>query len=642
MSEPREPPAKSSNRFWLLAMIAMGAATVLVYVRSLGVPFVFDDQPAIVRNASIRHLWPLSIPLNPPNTAAGAAGRPMVNLTLALNYAAGGLTPAGYHAFNLALHLAAVLVFCAVLRRTLEKIPALRAASETLAALAGLLWAVHPIATESVVCVIQRNELLAALFLLLTLYGFIRATEPGAGAGRWQIFSVLCCALGMTSKEVMVGAPLLVGLYDRTFVAGNFREAWRARGKFYLGLASTWALLAWLVARHEQRSHTVGFGLGTTPWEYLVTQCRALALYLKLVMWPHPLVLDYGFEIAPGLGAVWPQALLIAGLLAAAGWALVRRPAWGFVGAVFFVILAPSSSFLPLTTQTIAEHRMYLPLAAVIAALVIAGWKFAPRAVVLVGCGVAVVLGGVTLARVEVYRSEERVWRETLVQVPGNARAHASLANVFVREERWPEALGELAEAVRLRPDYADAQNDYANVLARVGRFDEAIAHYAAAWRLKPAEVDIRYNLALALMQAGRTGEAIAHFRGVIAAQPRHVDALNNLGVLLHQLGRSTEALKIFEAALAVEPESAASHNNAGIALVALGRYAEAVTHYERALRAMPVSAALHHNVALALDGARRGAEAIAHEEAALKLQPDFPAAREHLADLRAAMARGR
>ncbi len=357
-----------------LAAAGIALAALAAYYNTFTAPFVFDDQFAIVENPSIRHLARLGDVLQPPPYASGAAGRPLVNLTLALNYAFGGLDVRSYHALNLALHVATALVLFGLLRRTLTRLASPTPTFISLAAT--LVWTVHPLLTESVTCVIQRNEILAGFFYLLTLYAFARATETG-GAKFWLPLAVLACFMGMASKEIMVSAPLVVFLYDRTFVAGTFREAWRRRRGFYLMLASSWLLLAALMLTSQHRGGTVGFGLGVTAWDYLLTQCRALTLYLKLSFWPHPLVIDYGTDIVrtvsavalPGLGLLLLLALTIVGVC--------RRPALGFLGVCFFAILAPSSSLVPLVSQPIAEHRMYLPLAAVVVLAVVGLTKLA-------------------------------------------------------------------------------------------------------------------------------------------------------------------------------------------------------------------------------------------------------------------------
>jgi Tfp pilus assembly protein PilF len=635
-TSPRHSPADIGRRsrwFAAAAAITIVAAIALAYRGVTNVPFLFDDYPGIERNASIRHLWPLTDTLQPPVSAAGAAGRPVVNLTLALNYAAGGLHPAGYHITNVALHVLVALLLFAVVAETLRRTERWRQVANRTAAIIAGTWAIHPLPSESVICVIQRNELLTSLFLLGTLYGLIRSAASRGSSRIWEIVSVASCLLGMASKETMVGAPLIALLYDRTFLATSWRAVFRTRWRYHVGLAATWLLLAVLVFTTEQRAGTVGFGLGTSSWTYLVTQAHALTLYLQLCVWPHPLVLDYGFYLAPGLATVWPQAVLIVAALVGTIVCLRRMPAVGFLGACFFILLAPSSSIMPLTTQTIAEHRMYLPAAAVIAGVILVlGWLTRPLAWPTL---LAVIpLLAVTTARVEQYRTEKSIWTDVVAKQPGNARAWSSLAHVAVDEQRWDAALALYEKSIALRPDYADTQNDYANVLLHEGRITDALAHYRAARRLKPRDNDIQFNFAGALAQAGDGEAACENLKDVLSRDPKNARAWNNLGDLALKLDRTEEALAAFTVAVKQDPDFGAAHNNAAVALMRLGRYAEAVPHYEAALRLMGDSALIHHNLALALDGAGRWRESADQERAALRSAPDMARAREHLAEL--------
>ncbi len=189
----------------------------------------------------------------------------------------------------------------------------------------------------------------------------------------------------MATKEVMVSAPLVVLLYDRAFVAGSFPDAWRRRWGLYLALAGTWLLLGWLVLSTDNRGGTAGFGTGTGCWPYLYTQFGAICHYLRLCFWPRPLVLDYGphvegwarvegwaLQCPVGLTTILPCAVVVGLLVAATLVALWRWPKVGFLGAWFLAILAPTSSVMPLADATV-EHRMYLPLAAVVAGVTVGG-----------------------------------------------------------------------------------------------------------------------------------------------------------------------------------------------------------------------------------------------------------------------------
>src|SRR5687768_12255466 len=362
MRRESRPRSKQSANLIVPALLILAA--VIAYHGSFGVPFFFDDVVAVTNNPTIRNLWRLGEVLSPPDDGGGVTGRPIVNLTLALNYAMSGTDVRDYHVFNLIVHACAALALFGIVRRTLRQ-PSLRDRfgrnASTLAFLVALVWTVHPLQTESVACVVQRTELLVGLFYLLTLYCFVRSTQNPTSC-RWPIAAIGCCAVGMGSKEVMVSAPLIVLLYDRTFVAGTFRTAWQRRSRFYAGLAATWLVLAFLLVKiGGSRGDAAGFGLGVSWWAYALKQCEAIVTYFARSLWPHPLVIDYGTEIITDPSKVVPEMamvlLLLAGMLAALRW----RPAIGFLMAAGFAILAPSSSVVPLISQTMAEHRMYLP-----------------------------------------------------------------------------------------------------------------------------------------------------------------------------------------------------------------------------------------------------------------------------------------
>ena len=299
-----------------------------------------------------------------------------MGLTLAINYALGELDVRGYHAFNLALHVLSALILLGIVRRTLARSAHLVSAARPLALVTAAIWLVHPLQTDAVTYVTQRTELLMGLFYLLTLYAAIRAAE-GSRSWPWQTASVVSCALGMASKEVMITAPLMVMLYDRVFLYPSLAEARRRRWPLYAGLMATWAVLATLLMLSPPHhllvlipgGHASVLERGMTPWEYLRTQVGVIARYLGLALWPHPLCLDHGLWVARTAGEVLPGALVVAGLVGGTAWALRRHPGTGFLGAWFLVVLAPTSSVVPVVT----ERRMHLPLAAVAVAAVLGG-----------------------------------------------------------------------------------------------------------------------------------------------------------------------------------------------------------------------------------------------------------------------------
>lgn len=583
-------------------------ATVLVYANTRHAPFVFDDAPAIIENPSIRDLRDLGAVFSPPSTAGSAAGRPLINLSFALNYALGGLNPFGYHLVNLALHAAAALTLFGVMRRTLSQ-PALRdrfaASALPLAGAIALLWAVHPLLTESVTCVVQRTEVCGGLFYLLVLYGFIRATEPNAPR-RWAALSIAACFLGVATKEIVATAPLAVLAYDCLFVAGSLRAALRRRWRLYTALAASWLLLAWLMGTSAQRGGVVGFGHGVSSWEYLLTQCRALTLYLKLSVWPDPLVLDYGLAVVRQLSAVWPQALLLVALALATAWGLWKKHPAAFAGAWFFLILAPSSSVVPLASQPIAEHRMYLPLAAVIALLALAAHRLLGRASLWLFIALAAVLSVVTVRRNAVYHSAISILSATVGQQPDNARAHSLLGLAYEKAGRPADALASARAAARLDPGSAEMHYNLGRALLATGQWLEATAAFETALRLRPDYAEAHGNLSVALLELDRPADAFAHLEAALRAKPDYADAHFNLGNLLARQRRLAEAIAHYEAALRLEPTRADAHFNLGKALLLTRRPAEAATHFEAVLQLTPHDPDAARSLALARELAAR------------------------------------
>ncbi|MBI3011354.1 MAG: tetratricopeptide repeat protein [Candidatus Omnitrophica bacterium] len=542
---PRARRLQGRGRVALPLMVIL--IGVGVYHNSLLGQFVFDDYSCIVDNPKIRRPWPLWETVSaPPETAI--AGRPVVAVSLAANYAAGRLEVWGYHAFNIMLHIVSGLLLLSILRRTLRG-RRLRGRygreAAWLALTATLVWMVHPLLTESVDYIIQRTELLMGFFLLLTLYSVIRGADA-AHPQRWHAAAVASCALGMASKEVMVVAPLLTLLYDRIFLSMSFRETFQRRGGLYVGLTLTWLVLAVSVATGA-RVTTAGFGVqGLTPWDYVKTQCGVILQYLRLAFWPHPLVADYAdWPVAKTLLDVAPQALAIIVLVIATLWALRYRPAAGFLGAWFFGLLAPTSSVLPILTEVAAERRMYLPLAAVVTLIVVGGWDGLRRLPVgdrwrrSLAAGLVTILvgtlGWVTIRRNEVYRSEVSLLRDVIAKRPTNARAHYNLGIALAEQGKAEEAGTHFVEALRLDPNYAEAHGNLGAVLAKQGKAEEAVDHYRRALRLNPSLAEAHHNLGIALAEQGRYEEAVEQFAQALALNPNIAQVGRNLEGMLRK-----------------------------------------------------------------------------------------------------------
>jgi tetratricopeptide (TPR) repeat protein len=620
---------------WRAAVILLAGA--LTYWNSLDGPFVFDDRGTILDNRSIETLWDRAVLFAPHETPT--AGRPVVNISFAINYALGQRDVRGYHLGNLAIHLACALLVFGCIKRTVESVD--------FAFASALIWTVHPLNTEVVNYLTQRTESLMALFYLLTMYASIRAVREQRRA-RWQALAVLACALGMACKESMVTAPLMVLIYDRVFIFDSWANALRARGRFYAALAATWAVLAAVMAT-APRGLSAGFSAhDAAPWTYLLNQTVMMTHYLWLAIWPRALTLYYGWPMPLTLADVWPLGLMVDALLLMTAVALFRQPRLGFLGVWFFLTLAPSSSIVPIATEVGAERRMYLPLIAVVILAVVAAvylWKrlcrtwpaLSPRTAAAAVCSIFAVtapLAAQTIARNRDYASSLRLAETTLEHWPTPA-AHSMLGTELAAAGRFAEAESHLRQAA---PDFPPARYYLATVLARGGKTDEAIAAFREFIRLQPPELDQVYlargQLGDLLMKSQRVPEATEQFRQMLTARPGDTESKALLANALVRQQSYTEAIELYRSVLTARPDDVRVLGGLGIALASSGRMDEAVPVFRRAAEIEPRNGHAHQNLARALLASGNLSEAATHAQQALLLTPGDPGARALLAQI--------
>jgi tetratricopeptide (TPR) repeat protein len=609
------------QRYFAAAAIVI--AGLVTYANSFTGVFVFDDRPSIIDNPYVRNPAPWANPwkamIAPRNITL--SGRPVASFTFALNYALapidarntfdppspGSLVSAatfednvwGYHAINLLIHLMAALTLFGVVARTLAT-PPMRAiardAATPLAFLIALAWTVHPLQTGSVTYIVQRVESLMGLFLLLTLYCSIRAATESR---RWAVPAVIACALGMGTKEVMVGAPILVLLWDWTFLTGGVRDLLKRRWPLYLGLAATWIILGELVAMNP-RPLSTGFGFPDWPWwRYLATQGGVIVHYLKMAFVPDPLVLDYNWPAAKTTRDILLPGVVIAALGAATVWQLWRRRPIGFAGAWFFIILAPSSSIMPVITEIAAEHRMYLPLAAVLAALIVGAYavlkKQAAKPFVRDFCfWIAIVVictyAWTTNARNNDYMSDERIWYDTVQKQPRNARARSNYASDLLKSGQAKAAQEHLEVAVAESPAFAEAQANLGVALALQGQHAEAIPHFERAVEINPFYTAVFENMAEAYGTQNELAKAAKYFQKALDQKPDDVALLNKAAWILATAMDPTArdgARAIVLAQHAVEVtnrQDASSLDSLAAAFAEAGRFDDAVAVETEAL----------------------------------------------------------
>jgi tetratricopeptide (TPR) repeat protein len=634
---PAAGPFRLRQTLAAVALLAVGS--LLAYANTFHSPFILDDRAYILTNPALGRLWPPwgIIPY-----------RPVLGFTLALNYRISGLEVWSYHAANWLIHLCAGLALFGLARRALltERLaPRFGAAAHALALAGALIWVLHPLHTQAVTYVIQRSESLMGLFLLLTLYCAARAYDSRHPFA-WWVGAAVCFGLGLGTKQTMAAAPLVVFLYYWVFHREAFARRWTRWCAAALGLACV-AAAAWVafISAHS----TAGFGMGgVRPWEYAWTQCAVVLHYLQLSFWPSGLCLDYGWPVARHVSEVSAAAAVMLALLALTGWAVLRRHPAGFPGAWFFVILAPTSSVMPIADVAV-EHRMYLPLAGPVLLLVTGAywawrrlmerrpewalrWSRAGQAAGWLAAGAAAVaLGARTAVRNLDYRTELAIWQDTVNKRPLNPRARSNLGAALTAAGRAAEALEHFEEALRLNSGSAEAHSNYGWALAELGRTDEAIAHYQEAMRLDKNYAEPHCNMGIAMMKQGRLQAAALHLGQALERRANYVTAQFYYGTVLGRLGKLDAAREHLTAAIRLKPDYAEAYLNLGMTLNLMGRREEAAAAYMQALKIRPEHPDAHHNLAGVLLDLGRPQEALQHAAEAVRLRPTYAEARNNL-----------
>jgi len=541
----------------------------------------------------------------------------------------------GYHAVNLAIHLAAACLVWVLIRDTLARgrqvAQRYRSAAAGLALAASLLWVAHPLQTQAVTYISQRFEALMGLFYVLTFYCLLRGHASPRPA-RWYAASIAACALGMGTKEVMFTAPLMALWYDRVFWSVSWQELLQRRGWYYLLLGATMAIPLLLLWDHAPHLPSAGVLIvdSVSPREYALSQPGVILHYLRLCAWPAGQCLDYGWPIARGAAQIVAPLLLLGGAALGLAWCVFFRPAWGFVGAWCFVILAPTSSVAPIVDLAF-EHRMYLSLAAVTLAAAIGGYELTarlrqPRVRMLLRGGVlAMVVAALAVTsavRNRVYATPISLWSDVVAKAPHHWRGHKNLAAELQTAGRTAEAEGEYRAALRLRPALPDARVCLAEILMGRGDFPAAEAELREALRWNPASAEAHEKLGVALAGQQDLAAAVEEFEQSLALSPTAPRVHANLAVALKKLGRLREAIEHYRTALRLRDDWPQVENDLAWLLatsdVADSHGAqEAVSLAQRACQATGGQYQCLDTLAAAYAATRRFDRALAHADTA-------------------------
>ena len=633
----------------LLLGIGLLVATLVAYQPAWHGTAVWDDdghltQRELQTTEGLKRIW----------VEPGATQQyyPLVHSAFWLQHRLWGDATTGYHVVNILLHaLSAFLVFVILTRL---EVPG--------AALAAVIFALHPVHVESVAWMTQLKNTLSGLLYLSAARLYLGASGgPNLPAfasygGRAQVRpdlkvrpsmlryvgALVLFILALASKTVTFSLPLVLLL---VFWWRRGRLDWRRDllplVPFFVAGAAAAAITIWMErefigARGEEFAFTLV--------ERTLIAGRAVWFYLGKLAWPANLTFTYPrWEIDAG---VWWQYLFPLGVMGvlAALWqirAKTRAPLAAFL--MFCITLGPALGFVnvyPFRFSFVADHFQYLASVPMIALAAggLAGfvrrrdanaWR---RAEPIVAVAVAMVFGVLVARQSADYVNAETLYRRTLERNPGSWMAHHNLgaSELNAPTGRLDEAIGHLHAALRLNPRYADAHNSLGVAMKQKGQLDEAARHYEEAIRLRPEFAAAHNNLGAVRYLQDKLDQAEAHYRKALELNARYPDAQRNLGLVLARSGRTAEALDHFRKSVELDPESAEAHANLGSLLFRLKLHQEGIPHLQQAIRLNPNHAAAHYELANALQAANRLAEAIAAYQRALSFEENARAAVVH------------
>ncbi|MCP5021998.1 MAG: tetratricopeptide repeat protein [bacterium] len=659
MTKLTDPP-KSVGVFLpplLLTLLCFG-----LYWGSLSAPWHLDDWSFIAGDPSIQQFWPIG----------GHVNRPVLTFSLVLNNAFCGLDPAGFRFVNVLIHACTASLLFALLQRLLRSGRLGAKAADGAQALAfsiSALWMAHPINTMAVTYVWQRSESLMGLFFIATLYSVQRCSE-GFRPKSWGVLAVALCLLGIGTKEVMVAVIPVALILDAVLLAPSLREALRRRWALHGSLVLILTALLVIVA---PRTSTSQGELGR--WVYAASQPGVVVDYIRLSILPWPLCFDYDRAPAQGLLAIILPSIPIVGALGATLWGLMRRSWMGVAGALFFLVLAPTSSFVEIN-DLMVEYRLYLPLLAPVTLLSALAWvlwdRWKPRLpLTALFLAVLCVLSLATIRRNQDYSTNERLWKSVLEVSPTNVCAMNCLAAGYLESNEPSKAIPHALRATGVQPGFYAAHMNLGTALKLTGDLAGAVEEFKLACKIrprakerchigqifleldqprkaesqfrlalarKPNMIEARLGIARARMAIGSYKLAKRALLRIVEHNPDHAEAWFLLGTTERELGLLEQSAIALERAVEIDDRKPLAWTNLARISVMLRRWERAAQAFGQAVKLDPKNHSLQFNYGRTLAGTGQPEEATRVLKALLQSKPSM--ARE-VSSLASKLARG-
>lgn len=624
-------PKPDHQRIWCLHVI-LTVLIVFVFTKGIDGPFIFDDYPAIVNNPTIsgQSVW---------RVLAGQrdqiyAARPLTNLSFAIDKALHGLNPNSFRWTNIIIHVITAWALLGLLSRLLalcwcrpEVNPQY---TQWLAMVLTLMWALHPAQTECVLYITQRSLQLAMLCFVLSIDSLIK--HHLTSKKHWLVLMILWGIVSMGFKQNAVVLPVVLLLVDSCILSGSLKNALKTRGKAHLLSALFIGMIATAILIYDPIPSSTGTRLGVTRWEYLMTQSQVILHYLNNCYWPSSLCLYYDWPIVRTFEQVTMSFITVGSLFVFGCLSLWRWPRIGCCVISVFLILAPTSSIIPVVSEVAADRRMHIILIFMLSLPVVTIINLCCRlqipinkviiAMFLLCMSITVTFACRTLQLAVFFDNPVLLWQHAIDHAPQPQASWEQLGGIYDRNQQWAPAWQCYQNAVTLEPDFALAKLNLGYVEMKLNRVDQAAYHLKAitddpiqgadalhylgmlykqhkdyptarhyleqAHNRKPDREDIALNLAGIYNIQGDYAKVRQLLEPLVSRANVQAKILSELGFCYSQLDMLDQARLMYERYLAIKPADAKVLNSMGVVQAKLGHVPVAASFFARALAVDP------------------------------------------------------
>ena len=586
---------ESKRKLWpIVVALALALVTLAAFWQVTGHSFVnYDDQEYVTNNQMVQSglnagsiAWAFT-------TDHADNWHPLTWLSHMLDIQLFGLNPGWHHFTSLLFHVAnSVLLFLVLKKMT---------AAPWRSAFVAALFALHPLHVESVAWISERKDVLSAFFFLLTLWAYSRFADFQVSSFKfrvkWYALALAFFVLGLMSKPMLVTTPFVLVLLDfwplRRLQTFDFRSSAFLRLLLEKTPFFALALASCVITFVVQRRGGVVAGIAALPIGSRLSNALVAGLtYIRKMFWPGDLAVLYPLPHAPQTSVAILAALVLLGITCLAVWSLRHSPYFAVGWFWFLGMLVPVIGLVQVGIQAMADRYTYIPLIGLFIAMTWSVWEMLGSKIrneffwTALATGILAVCFRLTVSQASHWKNTEALFAQALRVTRDNPVAQYILGEAIGNRGGDPSAYYQ--EAIRLKPNYAEAHNNLGIILYGRQDFVQAITHFSETVRIRPNYLDAHSNLGSALAAVGRIDEAIEQFRETLRLNPDHASAHNNLATALLSKGDLEEAQSHLQEALRLQPDYADAHYGIANLFAFQGRTNEAIEHYTILLRINP------------------------------------------------------